>query len=98
MTYYAVFRADEKGEAAGLLLMDIDSGDALVWNNRLQEWTYDPALAARFLDDHRNFGRYQEVEAAEARRIAERITGGSLPGEADVVNLFRQGNLRERPG
>ncbi|WP_320069068.1 hypothetical protein [Micromonospora sp. RTGN7] len=95
MTYYAIFRAAEKGEAAGLLLMDVDSGDALIWNNRLQEWTYDPGLAVRFLDDHRNFSRYREVEAAEARRIAERVTGGALPGEAEVVNIFRQGNSRE---
>ncbi|MFI1192220.1 hypothetical protein ACH4T9_02915 [Micromonospora sp. NPDC020750] len=89
LTYYTIYRTEEKGEAAGLFIMDVDSGDALVWSNRLHEWTYNPGLAVRFLDDYRNFGRYEELGAAEVQPIAERLTGAALPGEAEVVGWFR---------
>ncbi|MEO3780318.1 hypothetical protein ABGB16_26580 [Micromonospora sp. B11E3] len=92
MTYYAVYRNADKSEpAAGIFIMDVAHGHALVWNHRSGAWLYDPGAALRFLDDYRNFDRYEEVEEGAARLLAERITGGAMPGEDHVRARFESG-------
>ncbi|MFG1839348.1 hypothetical protein ACGFH8_13025 [Micromonospora sp. NPDC049175] len=83
LTYYAVYRSDENRVPAGLFVLDAGRGEALLWDHRCGWWAYDPNLVVRFLDDYQNIDRYDNVDRAEAERIAPIVTGSpGLPDEA----------------
>ncbi|WP_130331915.1 hypothetical protein [Micromonospora kangleipakensis] len=89
MTYYVLYRTDQRGEPAGLFVVDATNGHAMVWDHRHRAWTYNPGLAARFLDDHRNFDRYDEVDRQTADRLVPGMTGGvPLPDEVSIRSVF----------
>ena len=83
LTYYAVFRMGDSRVPAGLFVLDVRQGEALLWDHRRGSWAYDPGLVTRFLDDYRNFDRYENIDRAEAEQIALTVTGSpGLPDEA----------------
>ncbi|GAB3945277.1 hypothetical protein [Micromonospora vulcania] len=89
LTYYAIYRMDEKGDPAGLFIMDVGFGQAILWDHRAQAWSYDPDLVVRFLDDYRNIDRYRTVDRATAEGVALAVTGGvSLPDEQAIRGMF----------
>jgi hypothetical protein len=95
LTYYLVYRDESRVETRGIFVMDAATGSAILWNHRLGEWTYDPDLVVRFLDDYRNGDRYENVDRAAAEGAAGPITGGSvLPEEATIVSILDEGLRR----
>jgi hypothetical protein len=94
LTYYVLYRSDEKVDPVGVFIVDPTNGHALVWDHRRRAWTYDPGLAVRFLDDYRNFDRYETVDRSALERFVEQITGGvQLPDERSVQAMFAQGDV-----
>ncbi|MCO1598670.1 hypothetical protein M8C17_26325 [Micromonospora sp. RHAY321] len=99
MSYYVIYRSDEKGPPAGLFVMDSGRGQAILWDHRKRAWAYDPGLVVRFLDDYRNIDRYDNVDRAVAERVAEAVTGGEkLPDESLIRAMFPgAGDSDDRP-
>lgn len=91
LTYYVIYRNDDKADPRGLFVMDVERGGALLWNHRRGGWSYDPALVVRFLDDYRNLDRYENVERSVAADLSERITGMALPDEKFFAELLEAG-------
>lgn len=90
LTYYVVYRNATQNEPAGIFVVEPSRGHALVWDHRQRNWSYNPALAARFLDDYRNVDRYREVDRATVDLIAPAVTGGvPLPDEEQIDGVFR---------
>ncbi|MFF5171643.1 hypothetical protein ACFY3U_03290 [Micromonospora sp. NPDC000089] len=89
LSYYVLYRADDKAHPAGLFIVGPATGDAILWDHRKGAWVYNPDLVIRFLDDHQNFDRYQQVERSQAELVAARIGGGiDLPDPASVEMIF----------
>jgi len=68
------------------------STDALVWNQGIQAWQYDPARVVRFTSDHENWDRFKVVDRATAEEFSRRLAvdGSStseLPSE-DWIEWF----------
>ncbi|MEH1165579.1 hypothetical protein V6V47_09350 [Micromonospora sp. CPCC 205539] len=93
MTYYAIYRDDERTEGpAGLFVMDAGTGQAILWDHRNRAWAYDPGLVVRFLNDYRKFDRYETVDRAAAQSVARIVAGGaSLPDEEAILAMFAAG-------
>ncbi|MEU5912960.1 hypothetical protein [Micromonospora sp. NPDC047527] len=98
MTYYVIYRNDERvGGPAGLFVMDVGVGDAILWDHRSRGWAFDPSLVVRFVNDHRNADRYETVDRATAESVAETVTGGTaLPDEAGIRAMFVAGDSGQR--
>jgi hypothetical protein len=91
LTYYVIYRNVDRTEPAGIFAVEPMQGHALVWDHRQRRWSYNPALATRFLDDHRNAGRYEEVDRRTADQVASAVTDGvELPDEKDIYAEFRR--------
>jgi hypothetical protein len=89
-SYYAIYATDDRGEPAGIIVMDAGPGHALLWDHKLGAWSYNPGLAVGFLDDYRNDDRQERVDRGTAERIAPSITGGEeLPDEDTIAWIFR---------
>ncbi|MGA5306691.1 hypothetical protein [Micromonospora taraxaci] len=90
MTYYVIYRNDEReGGPAGLFVADVGAGKAILWDHRSGGWAFNPALVARFVNDHRNVDRFETVDRLTAERLAEAITGGSpLLDEEAIRAMF----------
>ncbi|MBQ1013546.1 hypothetical protein KBX53_21880 [Micromonospora sp. M51] len=90
MTYYVIYRNDERvGGPAGLFVMDVGAGSAILWDHRSGRWAFDPALVVRFVNDYRNMDRFETVDRATAERVAETVSGGrALPDEDDIRAMF----------
>ncbi|MDG4820928.1 hypothetical protein O7635_03555 [Asanoa sp. WMMD1127] len=89
-SYYVVYGRRDREQAAGVFVMDVGPGDALLWDHKLKAWSYNPALVVGFLDDDRNDDRWASVDRAEAERIALGVTGGEeLPDEETIGWIFR---------
>ncbi|MFD6159431.1 hypothetical protein ACFWF7_28435 [Nocardia sp. NPDC060256] len=72
--------------------MDKSKG-ALVWNQRIQAWQYDPARVREFTSDERNWDRYEVVDRAAAEEFSRRLAvDGSavseLPSEEWIQWFF----------
>ncbi|MET8356436.1 hypothetical protein [Micromonospora sp. NPDC005171] len=93
MTYYVIYRNDERvGGPAGLFVMDVGTGNAILWDHRSGHWAFDPALVVRFVNDYRNVDRFETVDRATAERVAETVSGGiALPDEDDIRAMFAPG-------
>jgi hypothetical protein len=93
LTYYVIYRNDERaGGPAGLFVMDVGEGKAILWDHRSGGWAFDPALVVRFVNDYRNADRYETVDRATAERVAETVSGGAaLPDEEGIRALFALG-------
>nr|WTA68701.1 hypothetical protein OHB51_05940 [Micromonospora sp. NBC_00855] len=93
LTYYVIYRNDERtGGPAGLFVMDVGAGNAILWDHRSGHWAFDPALVVRFVDDYRNLDRYETVDRATAERVAETVSGGTaLPDEDGIRAMFPPG-------
>ncbi|WP_040861320.1 hypothetical protein [Nocardia niigatensis] len=68
------------------------SDDALVWNQGIQMWQYDPARVARFTADYRNDDRIAVLERAAAEEFSRKLavdgsSASELPGE-DWIEWF----------
>jgi hypothetical protein len=68
------------------------STDALVWNQGIQAWQYDPARVIRFTSDHQNLDRFEPVNRATAEEFSRQLAvdGSSiseLPSE-DWIEWF----------
>ncbi|MBQ0903046.1 hypothetical protein [Micromonospora sp. U21] len=84
-----LYRLDERLAPAGLFVMDVGLGQAILWDHRSRVWAYDPDLVARFVNGHRNFDRYETVDRSAAEGVAEIVTsGGSLPDEEAIRAIF----------
>ncbi|MBQ1029974.1 hypothetical protein ABZ388_13885 [Micromonospora parva] len=93
MSYYVIYRTDEQSEPAGLFVMDVGVGQAVLWDHRARAWAYDPGLVVRFLDDYRNADRYNNVSRADAEAVVEAVTGGEkLPDEGSIRAMFQGGH------
>ena len=90
LTYYVIYRNDERvGGPAGLFVMDVGAGNAILWDHRSGRWAFDPALVVRFVNDYRNMDRFETVDRATAERVAETVSGGhALPHEDDIRAMF----------
>ncbi|MEU8209378.1 hypothetical protein AB0B85_09275 [Micromonospora sp. NPDC049044] len=93
MTYYVIYRNDERVEGpAGLFVMEVGAGKAILWDHRSGAWAFDPALVMRFVNDYRNFDRFETVDRATAERVAETVSGGApLPDEDGIRAMFESG-------
>ncbi|WP_406077314.1 hypothetical protein [Micromonospora sp. NBC_00858] len=93
MTYYVIYRNDERvGGPAGLFVMDVGLGRAIIWDHRSRGWAFDPGLVVRFVNDYRNLDRYETVDRATAETVAEIVTSGaSLPDEEAIRSMFTAG-------
>lgn len=88
LTYYVLSR---NARPVGVFVTDPARGHALMWDHRRRSWAYNPERVTRFLDDHRNFERYREVDRATADRAAASVTGGQLlPDEKTIEGIFEQ--------
>ncbi|MEV1146362.1 hypothetical protein [Micromonospora sp. NPDC049799] len=95
LTYYVIYRNDEKNSPRGLFIMDTRRGGALLWDHRQGAWSYDPALVVRFLDDYRNLDRYVSVPRSDAEGVVGEITGGEhLPEENALESMIEDGLQR----
>lgn len=99
LTYYVIYRNDERtGGPAGLFVMDVGTGKAILWDHRASGWAFDPDLVARFVNDHRNGDRFETADRATAERVAEAISGGSaLPDEDGIRAMFTSGTSSGGP-
>jgi len=86
LAYYALYLEKVgQGPPEGIIVMDPASGDAMMWDHLSSAWTYDPELAVRFLDNGRNFDRYEPIDRATAEQITPGITSGEpLPDEETI--------------
>ncbi|WP_433129725.1 hypothetical protein ACQPWW_05420 [Micromonospora sp. CA-240977] len=92
LTYYAIYRSDDSRVPAGLFVLEVGYGRALLWDHRCGSWAFDPGLVMRFLNDHRNVDRYDTVDRAEAERIAVVVTGSpALPDEETFHLMLANG-------
>ncbi|WP_146604001.1 hypothetical protein [Micromonospora deserti] len=72
--------------------MDVAKRAAILWNHRTGNWSYNPSLVVRFLDDYRNIDRYEEVERSVIEGLVEQITGGRpLPDEGVIRRMLEKG-------
>jgi hypothetical protein len=91
LTYYVLFRSGQTAEPAGVFVTDPARGHALMWDHRRRSWVYDPERVTRFLDEHRNFERYREVDRAAVDLAAVAVTGGQvLPDDGTIESIFEQ--------
>lgn len=89
MTYYVIYRNDEKeGGPAGLFVADVGTGNAILWDHRSGGWAFDPDLVARFVNDYRNGDRFEAVNRSTAESVAEAITGGSPLLDEDGIRAM----------
>ncbi|MFI5485764.1 hypothetical protein [Micromonospora echinaurantiaca] len=91
LTYYVVYRTEAKTEPAGIFVMDVATGAAVLWNHRSRGWSYDPALVVRFLDDPRNVDRYEVVDLVTLQGLTETVTGSPLPDERALRTMLEEG-------
>ncbi|WP_067711958.1 hypothetical protein [Nocardia yamanashiensis] len=66
------------------------SHDALVWNQGIQTWQYDPERVVRFTGDYRNDDRWQIVDRTAAEDFARELAAdgsSELPTE-DWIEWF----------
>ncbi len=68
------------------------SQDALVWNQGIQAWQYDPERVARFTSDYKNDDRWQIVDRPTAEAFARNLavdgsSASELPSE-DWIEWF----------
>ncbi|WP_218106006.1 hypothetical protein [Micromonospora citrea] len=94
MTYYVIYRDEEKAKPAGIFVLDTASEAAVLWNHRQGSWTYNSELVARFLDDHRNLDRYENVDRSTVEGLAVLVTGRELPEEAALLSMLERGSGR----
>ena len=89
-SYYAIYNIRDKAQPAGLFVMDVGAGHALLWDHKAKAWSYNPALVVRFLDDDRNEDRWASVNRSSAEGIALRVTEGeALPDEETIAWIFQ---------
>lgn len=90
LEYFATYRNGTTQPPTGIIVAEAAQGDFLIWDHRARAWVYDPALAVRYLDDHRNLDKYQNVDRETAERIVPGITGGEkLPDEDSIRWVFQ---------
>lgn len=90
MEYYALYRRGTSDSACGIIVGEAGEGHFVLWDHRAGGWVYDPAFAVRFMDNHENWDRYDEVDRSVAELFVPRITGGEqLPDEETFRWIFR---------
>lgn len=95
LTYYVLSRNAQTTEPVGVFVTDPARGHALLWDHRRRSWVYNPGIVTRFLDDHRNFERYRQVDRAAADRAAVEVTDGQLlPDVETIERIFEQAPSR----
>ncbi|RLK25409.1 hypothetical protein DER29_3414 [Micromonospora sp. M71_S20] len=94
LTYYVIYRDDAKARPAGIFVMDLATGSAILWNHRKAAWAYDPDLVLRFLDDYRNLDRYENVDRSAVEAVVREVTGGEGLPDEDSIALMLQVGLR----
>ncbi len=89
-SYFALWKKQVGvGEPTGIIVRDVKTGDALLWNHRQKAWQYNPDLVVRFLDDYRNLDQYEPIDRETAERVALGITGRQeLPDEETIAWIF----------
>jgi hypothetical protein len=88
--YYATYKTTARDTPAGIFVMDVAGGHAMLWDHWAGAWVYDPGLVVRFLDDIRNEDRQETIDRSTAERITPSITGGEeLPDEDTIAWVFR---------
>jgi hypothetical protein len=85
-----LYKTDAKEAPAGIAVMEVAEGHALLWSHREKAWAYNPGRVVRFLDDYRNSGRFETVDRETAERVTPQITGGEkLPDEDTIAWVFQ---------
>lgn len=81
MLYYQAVCHGEFGKTPPFtLFVTTDrSEDALVWNQGIQMWQYDPARVVRFTADYNNDDRYEAVDRVTAEKFARQLAVDGSP-------------------
>jgi hypothetical protein len=95
LAYYAVYDEDvSKPPPTGIFVLDPRKQDAMYWSHEAMAWQYNPRFIIGFLDDERNWEKYEPVERATAERITAELTKATagfvqqLPDEATIYWIF----------
>ncbi|WP_346536398.1 hypothetical protein [Micromonospora sp. DPT] len=89
MTFYVLYRDEERTKPSGVFVVDEVNGHAVIWDHRQRCWSYNPDLAFRFLADYRNLDRVNTLDRAAMERVAVQVTGGStLPSSEAIERMF----------
>ncbi len=95
MFYYQAVCEGEYGQTPPftIFVTTDKSEDALVWNQGIQAWQYDPARVLHFTSDYRNWDRYEPVDRATAEDFARRLAvdgsaASELPSEEWIEWFF----------
>ncbi|WP_141714689.1 hypothetical protein [Micromonospora mirobrigensis] len=96
LSYYVIYRNEDRADPAGMIIMDVATGDAILWDQREHAWVYNPALVIRFLDDYRNFDRVTSVDRSSAEVVVRGITGGAPLPEEELARAIFQRSRRDR--
>jgi hypothetical protein len=91
LAYYALYRSCAADpEASGVVVLETETPDALLWDHTQKAWVYNPGAAHRILFKRKNSERIRSVSRAEAEGVTPGITGGELlPDEETIRWLFR---------
>src|SRR5690349_15838308 len=95
LSYYAIYKHDMADRSTepptGIALLDNGTGDGMIWDHLQKAWIYDPGLIVRFLDDHRNWDRVEEIQREKAEAVTLEVTGGKegLPDEETIRWIFQ---------
>jgi hypothetical protein len=91
LSYYAIYDHDTRERARGIALLDNRTGDGMIWDHLQKAWVYNPELIVRFLDDHRNWDRVEEIGREKAEEVTLQVTEGkeALPDEETIGWIFQ---------
>ncbi|TDC82379.1 hypothetical protein E1193_12015 [Micromonospora sp. KC606] len=91
LTYYVLYRDDQRAKPSGVFVVDEVKGHAVIWDHRQRAWSYNPDLAFRFLADFDNIDRFEPIDRSCMERIAGQVTGGvSLPDPEAIERVFQE--------
>ena len=90
LNYYAIYENSTTEPPVGIIALEPAEGDALIWDHMQEAWSYDPWTAVEFLDDFRNFERYEPISREKAEQITPGIADGEkLPDEETILWIFQ---------
>jgi len=91
LAYYALYRSNVTDpELAGIVVLETQNSDALLWDHSQKAWVYEPETAHRILFNRKNLERIRPMDRSEAEQVTRGVTGGeALPDEETIRWLFR---------
>jgi hypothetical protein len=83
----------------GIIIRDPVTGDALVWNQQVMGWRYDPRLANDIMASELLKLTFEVVDRGTAERLLPEATGQRmpLPDEETIYRIFHDNNPTPAP-